>query len=128
MLRASWCGPLFSRARVGLTVGGLEPLGADVGVDLSGVHRGVPQKFLDYPQIRAAFEHGGCCGVAEPVWGHVPHCELRVAADGLVNYSADLPLVEPTPRTPTSSAGLPGGASSPRWESQCVRASSMIPP
>ena len=60
----------------------------------------MPQKFLDYPQIRPAFEHGGCCGVAEPVWGHVPHCELRVAADGLVNYSADLPLVEPTPAHP----------------------------
>ena len=46
--------------------------------------------------------------MAESVRGHVPDCELGVAADGLVNDPADFALVEPAPAHPNEQGRVAG--------------------
>ncbi len=54
---------LRSGPGVCLPVGGAEPVGGDVGVDLGGGQRGVAQQLLHGAQVGAAFEQVGGSGV-----------------------------------------------------------------
>ena len=40
----------------------------DVGINLGGGNVGVPEKFLDHPQISSVLEEVGGKGVAQEVW------------------------------------------------------------
>jgi hypothetical protein len=53
-----------SGAGVRLLVGPAQPIGGDVGVELGGGQRGVPQQFLHAAQVRAALEEMRSGGVS----------------------------------------------------------------
>lgn len=56
------------RSWVSVVVGGAEPHGREVGVDLGGAERLVAEQFLNGAEVRAVVEQVCCEGVAEGVW------------------------------------------------------------
>ena len=75
-----------------LLVGLAEPIGRDVGVDLRGRQRRVPEQFLDTAKVGATFEQMGSGRVPEPVRRQVRRVD---DADPLVDETSYRSLVDP---------------------------------
>ena len=78
---------------MGLLVGPPQALDRDVGVELGGRQRSVPEQLLHEPQVRTSFEQVGSRGVAESVWTEIGGAVDP--AEPTMHHRAHRPLVHP---------------------------------
>ena len=101
-----------SGAGVRLVIRPLQSVNRDMGVNLGGRERSVPQQLLDGAQIGAAFEQVRGCGVPQSMRAEIG-CVLD-RCQVLVYQGTNCPLVDPTPPPPEEERWSTFGASQRR--------------